>query len=87
MSKKIVIKQISSEIFEVTINASTQTVHEVIIKDTFINRIQPIDLSKKQILYKSIEFLLSKEPNSAILKKFNIEIIPTYFPEFNNLFN
>ena len=40
-------------------------------------KVEPGDLVKK-----SFEFLLNREPKESILKKFNLRVISGYFPEY-----
>jgi len=39
------------------------------------------------LVVRSFEFLLEREPASSILKSFDLAVIPRYFPEYNALFN
>jgi len=39
-------------------------------------------ITKKELIKKSFEFLLEREPKESILLKFNLRIIDQYFPEF-----
>jgi hypothetical protein len=44
---------------------------------------QDFDLEKVKLLVNlSFDFLLDREPPSAILKSFNLQDIRTYFPEY-----
>ena len=45
---------------------------------------QPKDIM--DLVIRSFEFLLEREPASAILKSFELSVIPRYFPEYNLLF-
>jgi len=38
------------------------------------------------LVVRSFEFLLEREPASSILKSFELSVIPRYFPEYNSLF-
>ena len=38
----------------------------------------------EELVKRSFEFLLKREPKSAILKKFNLSVIQTYFPEYES---
>ena len=37
----------------------------------------------EQLVVRSFEFLLEREPASAILKTFELSVIPRFYPEFN----
>jgi len=39
-------------------------------------------ISKEELIKKSFEFLLEREPKESILSRFNLRIINQYFPEF-----
>ena len=39
-------------------------------------------LTKTELITHSFEFLLKRESNQSILKKFNLEVISQYFPEY-----
>ena len=45
---------------------------------------QPKDI--RDLVTRSFEFLLEREPASSILKSFELSVIPRYFPEYNSLF-
>jgi hypothetical protein len=86
MSDQINIKELSPNAFEVTIYSNTETNHQVTISDNFITEYQIKNLTKKEILEQSFIFLLERESNTSILRKFDIEVIANYFPEYKNLF-
>jgi len=39
-------------------------------------------ITKEELVKKSFEFLLEREPKESILSRFNLRIIKQYFPEF-----
>ena len=86
MSDQINIKELSPNVFDVTIYSNTETNHQVTISDNFITEYQIKNLTKKQILEQSFIFLLKRESNTSILRKFDIEVIANYFPEYKKLF-
>ena len=86
MSDQINIKELSPNTFNVIIYSNTETNHQVTISDNFINQYQIKNLTKKEIVEQSIIFLLERESNKSILKKFDIEVIANYFPEYKKLF-
>ena len=86
MSDQINIKELSPNVFDVTIYTNTETNHQVTISDNFITEYQIKNLTKKEIIKKSFLFLLERESNTSILRKFNIEVIANYFPEYKKLF-
>ena len=86
MSDQINIKELSPNTFNVIIYSNTETNHQVTISDNFINQHQIKNLTKKEIIEQSFIFLLERESNTSILRKFDIEVIANYFPEYKKLF-
>jgi len=39
-------------------------------------------IGKEELIRKSFQFLLQREPKESILAKFNLKVIKSYFPEF-----
>jgi len=39
-------------------------------------------VGKEELIRKSFEFLLEREPKESIFSKFNLQIINNYFPEY-----
>jgi hypothetical protein len=39
-------------------------------------------IAKEELIKKSFEFLLEREPKESILSRFNLRVISKYFPEF-----
>jgi len=86
MSDQINIKELSPNTFDVTIYSNIETNHQVSISDAFITEYQIKNLTKKEIIEQSFIFLLERESNTSILRKFDIEVIANYFPEYKKLF-
>lgn len=40
----------------------------------------------EELVERSFDFLLEREPPSAILKRFELSVIPRYFPEYDRIF-
>lgn len=40
----------------------------------------------EQLVERSFDYLLEREPPSAILKRFELSVIPRYFPEYERRF-
>ena len=86
MSDQIKIKELSPNAFDVTIYSNTETNHQVTISDNFVTEYKIKHLTKKEIIEQSFIFLLERESNKSILRKFDIEVIANYFPEYKKLF-
>ena len=69
--------------FEVeVVEATSSTKHTVTVKDKDYERLTDKKISKEELLRKSFEFLLKREPKESILSSFDIMVISKYFPEY-----
>ena len=55
--------------------------YEVELDKEYREKLTP-DVEPEDLVKKSFEFLLAREPKESILKKFNLRVISTYFPEY-----
>ena len=80
----ILIKKLSDNKFEITVNKKLITKHTVLITDEYHDSLTKKKISKKELLEKSFQFLMDREPNTSILFFFELHIISKYFPEYEN---
>ena len=78
------IKQLSNDLYEVTVFANATTSHKVTVTDEIHLKLTNNKLTKSQLLEKSFEFLLNREPNTSILFTFEIQVISNYFEEYED---
>ena len=78
------IKLISNDLYEVTVFANATTSHKVTVTDEIHLKLTNNKLTKSQLLEKSFEFLLNREPNTSILFTFEIQVISNYFEEYED---
>ena len=78
----ISVKTIDNNTFKVSVTKNASTVHIVLLNDRFHLDVSNNKLTKTELITKSFEFLLERESNQSILKKFNLEVISQYFPEY-----
>ncbi|XOJ84568.1 hypothetical protein ABXT54_06960 [Methylophilaceae bacterium Uisw_099_01] len=76
------VETIDNNTFKVSVTKNASTVHIVLLNDRFHLDVSNNKLTKTELITKSFEFLLERESNQAILKKFNLEVISQYFPEY-----
>jgi hypothetical protein len=81
---KINIIEINKNLFDVNIEDKVKTTHTIELDDTYHLKLSTGKLEKKQLILLSIQFLLIREPNTAILSSFELQLISTYFTEFEN---
>lgn len=58
----------------------TRTEHRVTVRDEDLSRYGATDAA--DLVRRSFEFLLAREPNTSILREFRITEIERYFPEY-----
>ena len=78
----ISVETIDNNSFKVSVTKDSSTVHIVFLNDRFHQDVSNNKLTKTELITKSFEFLLERESNQSILKKFNLEVISQYFPEY-----
>ena len=80
----ISIKKLSDDVFEVTVAETLTTTHTVTVTDQRLNDLTENNVTKTQLLEFSFKFLLDKEPNTSILKSFDINVISRYFSDYRD---
>ena len=78
----ISVEAIDNNSFQVSVTKDSATEHIVLLSDRFHQDVTNNKLTKTELITHSFEFLLKKESNQSILKKFNLEVISQYFPEY-----
>jgi hypothetical protein len=66
---------------EVRDGAST-TSHTVTVPDDLPRAIGWADAGRDELVRTSFEFLLEREPATSILRRFSLDVIADYFPEY-----
>ncbi len=79
----ISVKKISDPEFLVTIEEkSSRSEHTVTLDDDYYQNLTAGKTTKEDLIKKSFEFLLQREPKESILSQFNLRVIKKYFPEY-----
>ena len=81
------IKRCNDDVFEVTVADSITTIHAVTVTDQSLTELTDNNVTKKQLLEFSFNFLLDREPNTSILTSFDIDVISKYFPNYRDEVN
>lgn len=81
---KIEVTETGPNAFEVTVEAGTTTRHRVQVDAEYAAQIAP-GVEAEELVRRSFEFLLEREPNTSILPQFDLTLIPRYFPEYEQL--
>ncbi len=70
--------------FRVTVEDGGSSSHRVTLSDDYHRKLTGGSMSKEELVKKSFEFLLEREPKEAILGSFDLPVIGRYFPEYEN---
>jgi hypothetical protein len=65
--------------FEVTVRGNTVTKHKVTLTREYYEKLTAGAVPAEELIEKSFEFLLAREPNTSILSEFNLTVISKYF--------
>ena len=76
------VELINQATYRVTVRAATTTTHDVTVQPAYVTRLTEDRWSAEQLITQSFEFLLQREPNTAILRRFELPVIGQYFPEY-----
>ncbi len=58
------------------------TRHEVSVARADLERLAPGATDPEDLVRRSFAFLLAREPETSILRSFDLTVIATYFPEY-----
>ena len=78
------VKKIDDRTFEVTVQGNVTTNHKVTVDPSYYEKLTSGGVSPETLVEKSFEFLLEREPNTSILRHFNLSVINDYFPEYES---
>jgi hypothetical protein len=78
----IKVHHLSGDEYEVKVGGTTQTTHRVTLRDADRQRLGGKDVSAERLVEESFRFLLEREPNTSILRTFELPLIEKYFPQY-----
>jgi hypothetical protein len=81
----ISVKRIDDSTFEVTVVARTTTTHTVTVEPGYAAKLTGGKVPVETLISRSFEFLLEREPNTSILRRFDLPVIGHYFPEYERV--
>jgi hypothetical protein len=84
MAQIEVVRQ-GADVFQVIVKEKTRTVHTVMLKDAYYQKLTGGKASPEKLIEKSFEFLLERESNTSILSHFDLAVIARYFPEYEQV--
>lgn len=83
--EEVQIRALNKSTYEVTVQARTPTTHIVTVSNDDANRLTGGDATPLQLVEQSFQFLLQREPNTSILRRFDLPLIGHYFPEYERV--
>ena len=78
----ITVKKLGDTMFKVTVSGNTTITHTVTAPPEYCQRLTSGAVSPETLVRKSFEFLLERDPNTSILRSFELPLIQRYFPEY-----
>ena len=83
MTAKIEVEKIDATHFQVRVNQSgTSSTHQVTLDLKYCAKLAGEKAEPEELIRKSFEFLLEREPKESILARFDLTVIGRYFPEY-----
>lgn len=68
--------------YEVVVEHPVETIHQVTLSPEYYQSLCGSKVTHEWLIIQAFKFLLEREPNTAILQRFDIAEISRYFPEF-----
>jgi hypothetical protein len=78
----ISVRSVDDTTFEVTVQAHATTTHTVTLSLDYYRKLTAGRVPPEGLVEKSFEFLLEREGNTSILRRFDLPVIGHYFPEY-----
>ncbi len=78
----IEVQTVNPTTFEVTVAATAATTHVVTVERAYVEKLTGDADKAAELVERSFQFLLEREPHTSILRKFELPVIGSYFPEY-----
>jgi hypothetical protein len=85
MMPTVSVKKLDDSTFEITVNDRSPTTHIVTVASDYAAKLTGGRTSTEQLVARSFDFLLEREPNTSILRHFDLPVIARYFPEYERV--
>lgn len=76
------VERIDETEFKVTVKGDRVTEHHVTVAPDYHEKLTGGEVAPEALVERSFEFLLEREPNTSILRRFDLPVIGSYFPEY-----
>jgi len=82
MADRIAVERVGDDSFRVVVSErASQSEHTVSLDDAYRARLAG-GVPAEELIRRSFEFLLEREPKESILRSFALPVIGRYFPEY-----
>ncbi len=81
----IQVKALGENRYEVSVLERSPTTHIITVPAAYAAKLTNGMASTETLVEKSFEFLLEREPNTSILRSFELSVIGRYFPEYERV--
>ena len=79
----IEVKSSGEDIYEVVVEeGDSRSEHSVTLRRDYYDELTGGKISPEELIRRSFEFLLQREPKGSILSSFDLPVIQRYFPEY-----
>lgn len=81
---KVTVTRCDDSTFEVVVEDAAMTSHTVTVDPSYAAKLAggvPVEM----LVLRSFDFLLEREPNTSILRQFELSLIGRYFPEYERV--
>lgn len=78
----IALKKLDDASYEVAVSGSSPTTHTVTVTPDYAAKLTAGRITVEELVRRSFDFLLEREPNTSILRRFDLSVIARYFPEY-----
>ena len=83
MAAKIEVEKVENSKFRVRVSESgSETTHDVTLSPNNYIKLTAGKVEPEELVRRSFEFLLEREPKESILTRFDLSVIGRYFPEY-----
>jgi hypothetical protein len=79
------IKKQNDTTYEVTVQGGTPTMHVVTVPPDYAAKLTGGRVPVETLVSRSFDFLLERELNTSILRRFDLPVIGHYFPEYERV--
>ena len=76
------VNMVAANVYEVVVEGESPTTHRVHMSQEYYRELCGATVTHEYVLVQAFRFLLEREPNTSILREFDIGDINHYFAEF-----